>query len=154
MVRALAMVCVTAMLATLGLAHARAPSQNADPSETPQDTSNAARVSPAPLRCRRSVHVDLSGRGLKGDITILSVSERPPFAWGVVAVWVRLEVETAEGTGETIYLPYMSQDQVLPSPGSACFVVARELSLFQRSGDLGLVASILRCGGVDYRPLR
>ena len=61
MVRALAMICVAVLLATPGLAHAREPARNADASETQQNTSSGACVSPTPLSCRRSAQVDAAG---------------------------------------------------------------------------------------------
>ena len=62
------------------------------------------------------------------DITIIDVSELPPFGSGLIATFVGIVGRTPSGEITTFYLPFMHAGQPVPVPSSVCTFETRPMS--------------------------
>ena len=75
---------------------------------------------------------------------VIREAGRPRFVWGIEAVWADFEVELADGSRPTMFMPYMTPDQFIPPRNSICEIV------FDRRNIQGSSSS----GPVQRGPLR
>jgi hypothetical protein len=91
------------------------------------------------------------------DVTVLGSSGGWPFAWGVIATWVRFEVGNSRVRTD-VYAAAMTPEQPIPRVGSVCSITARPEVLFPGHTADGrpipnepvLYATSVECGGKEY----
>jgi hypothetical protein len=82
------------------------------------------------------------------DVVVLQSSDRPPFRWGIVAVFAPLAVISAKSEPMTIFVPYFSEDQFLPARRDRCRI---EYEMKPLSGVVGKTTLHLRSAPVAER---
>lgn len=61
-------------------------------------------------------------KGRTAKVIILVDAVRPPYAWGLFAVWTELFVRDEVGRRRVLYMPYTGEQEVLPKRGQRCTV--------------------------------